>query len=197
MRSIDGQPTTTAPDLPRLRGILGTVGSTMRDSPAPVDAASQPPSKGRGWHPPTVLRLQSLAGNRAVTGVLGGDGHGRTLAVQRRRIPSDATTAPLLAVAATDRAAHIEGLERLNARSLASLTAADQAAVMAAAHAAAGGAAAYAAAERAVRARALANALRTLHPTLVLGDRRSSTPVPVPPRPTPRTSRHSLRTRRP
>lgn len=169
MRSIGEQPATAAPDRPRSPGILGTIGGT-RESPTPTSTSSHPSSRNRTWDSPAVLRLQMLAGNRAVTGMIGTQGHGPPPTVQRRRIPSDASTAPLLAVAATDRVAHIEGLERVNARSLASLTPADQTAVMAAAHAAAGGAAAYAAAERAVRASALANALRTLHPTLVLGD---------------------------
>jgi len=169
MRRIDEQPATAAPDRPKSPGILRTAGDT-RESSAPSGTSSHPRSADRSWDPPAVLRLQRLAGNRAVTAEIGTDGHRATPTVQRRRIPSNASTAPLLAVAATDRAAHIEGLERLNTRSLASLTPVDQTAVMAAAHAATGGAAAFAAAERAVKALAVANALRTLHPTLVLGD---------------------------
>jgi hypothetical protein len=113
-----------------------------------------------------LLTLQALAGNRAVTGItLVG-----TPAVQRRRVPEAAHADPLLAPGATDSGAHRQGMDVVIARALSELTSAQQTAVRTAAVTSAGGAAAWAALDAAGRARLLGSALRTAHPTLVLGD---------------------------
>jgi hypothetical protein len=77
---------------------------------------------------------------------------------------------PLTAAGATDRAQHVAGLERINARALAQLSAADRATVMAQAHTQAGSQAAYNALARPAKAKLLASVLRAHSPALVLGD---------------------------
>src|SRR5262249_20042211 len=90
--------------------------------------------------------------------------------VQRRRVPDAAHTDPLIAPGGTDQAAHRQGLDRVLARAMSELSTADQAAARAAAAALAGSTAAYNVLPPAGRARLLAQALRSLHPDLVLGD---------------------------
>jgi len=140
-----------------------------------VDGRVDPVRPSAAWGPPTALRLQRLAGNRAVTSavtsaVAGAVRRRRGTAPVQRRIPSAAATNPLTAPGVVDRGAHVAGLERLNERALSELSAADRATVMAAAHTAAGSAAAFAALPPVDRATTLATALRTFRPALVLGD---------------------------
>ncbi|MGY4644873.1 hypothetical protein [Cellulomonas sp. URHB0016] len=132
-----------------------------------IDGRAGPVRPPVAWGALTALRLQRLAGNRAVAGAMH---RSRPAATVQRRIPSAARTNPLTAPGAMDRAAHVAGLERLNERALSELTPADRATVMASAHAAAGSAAAYAALPPADRAGTLATALRAFRPALVLGD---------------------------
>lgn len=68
---------------------------------------------------PALLRLQRLAGNRAVRSLLDGQ---PPPTVQRRRLPVANTVEPLVAGNAVHRDEHAAGLERVNARVMRSLT---------------------------------------------------------------------------
>jgi hypothetical protein len=115
----------------------------------------------------SLMHLQSTAGNRAVAQFLS---PAPVPAVQRRRVPEEGEVAPLVAAGATDQAAHVRGLNREIDRSLAQLSPTDQAAVQTAAVALAGGSGPFGLLSVADKARLVAKALRTKHPTLELGD---------------------------